>query len=96
MLLEGLWVRDGEQVTIEFEYQSSNFVQHKHYPKGCDIIVCWEHDCTDCPLEVIDMKSEIKDLENYPVKKPGSSDKKPRRSKRNKRRSPRLFRLFPR
>ena len=46
---------------IEFEYRSSNFKAHGHDPKGCDIIVCWEHDWRDCPEDifVIELKSEI-------------------------------------
>lgn len=42
-----------ERVRIEFEYKSSNFVAHKHDPRECDIIVCWEHDWKECPLEII-------------------------------------------
>ncbi len=51
-----------EDVWIEFEYKSSQFKIHKHDPKECDIIVCWEHDWKECPLEVIELKSEIQKL----------------------------------
>jgi hypothetical protein len=61
-----------ERVRIEFEFQSSNFVAHKHDPKECDIIVCWEHDWKDCPLEVIELRSEIKGLPNPPISRPES------------------------
>jgi hypothetical protein len=67
-----------ERVAIEFEYKSSNFKQHKHDPKGCDIIVCWENDWKDCPLEIIELKTEIQGMENYNVSRPeteGLSDK---------------------
>ncbi len=47
------WVR------IEAEYQSRNFVLHGHNPKGCDLIVCWEHNWEDCPLEVIELKKFV-------------------------------------
>ena len=48
------------RVRIEFEYKSSNF---NHPPEGCDIVVCWEHDWTDCPVKrVIELKSKIKEL----------------------------------
>jgi hypothetical protein len=30
-----------------------------HDPNGCDIIVCWEHNWPECPLEVIELKKEI-------------------------------------
>lgn len=51
-----------KDVWIEFEYRSSQFKIHKHDPKECDIIVCWEHDWKVCPIEVIELKSEIQKL----------------------------------
>ena len=59
-----------ERVAIEFEFKSSNFKTHKHDPKSCDLIICWENDWKDCPIEVIELKTEIQDMENYPVSKP--------------------------
>jgi hypothetical protein len=53
-----------EHVRIEFEYQSSNFKQHSHNPEDCDLIVCWMHDYKDCPVEVLELKSQIKHLAN--------------------------------
>jgi hypothetical protein len=46
-------------VKIEFELESRNFLRHKHDPNGCDIIVCWEHNWPECPLEVIELKKEV-------------------------------------
>jgi len=63
-----------ERVAIEFEYKSSNFKQHKHDPKDCNIIICWENDWKDCPLEVIELKTEIQGMENYPVLRPSKAD----------------------
>jgi len=51
-----------ERVRIEFEYCSSNFRDHGHNPNGCDVIVCWEHDWLECPLEVIELKTAIQSL----------------------------------
>lgn len=51
--------RGWEDVWIEFEYKSSSFKVHGHDPKECDIIVCWEHDWKECPLEVIELKKII-------------------------------------
>ena len=51
-----------EEVWIEFEYVSSNFKQHGHEPKDCDLIVCWEHDWMECPLEVIELKKVVSEL----------------------------------
>ena len=44
-------------VRIEFEYESRNFQTHMHDPAGCDLIVCWEHNWEDCPLEVVELRS---------------------------------------
>jgi len=53
-----------ERVLIEFEYRSSNFRVHGHNSEGCDLIVCWIHDWEDCPLEVLELSSQIKYLSN--------------------------------
>ncbi len=49
-----------EHVQIEFEYKSSNFREHGHNPEQCDIIVCWEHDWKNCPVEILELRSVIK------------------------------------
>jgi hypothetical protein len=51
-----------ERVRIEFEYQSRNFLDHGHDPTKCDIIVCWEHNWSECPLEVAELKSLVREL----------------------------------
>lgn len=52
-----------QRVRLEFEFRSSNFREHRHDPSGCDMIVCWEHDWTDCSLEVLELRSVIDGLE---------------------------------
>ena len=64
--------RGWERVYIEFEYKSSQFKEHNHNPDDCDIIVCWEHDWPECPLEVIELKEIIKSLPNKPIQRPDS------------------------
>jgi len=59
-----------ERLRVEFEYKSSNFKQHGHDPNGCDMIICWEHDWKECPLEVIELKDRIKEMENPPIERP--------------------------
>lgn len=49
------WAR----VRLEFEFKSRNFLSHRHDPKRCDVIVCWEHDWLECPLHVVELKSEV-------------------------------------
>ena len=51
-----------EDIWIEFEFKSSHFKAHKHPAEECDIIVCWEHDWKDCPIEVVELKKEIATL----------------------------------
>ncbi len=53
-----------EHVQIEFEYRSSNFREHGHREEDCDVIVCWIHDWQECPVEVLELKSQIKYLPN--------------------------------
>lgn len=62
-----------EKVNIEFEYKSSNFKNHGHNPKECDIIVCWEHDWTESPIEIIELKEIIKDLPDNPISRPDNT-----------------------
>jgi hypothetical protein len=64
--VESLWTRgepDGrakrlvapgkwQDVRIEFEYESKNFLRHGHDPKKCDVIVCWIHNWKECPEEI--------------------------------------------
>jgi len=59
-----------EPVDIEFEFKSLDFKNHQHDPNQCDIIVCWEHNWKECPLQVIEMKTAIpKLLENVKPKR---------------------------
>lgn len=66
--------RGWERVRIEFEYRSSNFKAHGHDPNECDLIVCWEHDWVGCPLEVLELSSEIRGMVNPPIERPGGLD----------------------
>lgn len=44
----GRWQR----VRIEIEFESRSFVDHRHDPKGCEMIVCWRHNWKKCPKEI--------------------------------------------
>lgn len=54
----GMWQR----VRIEFEYQSRSFRQHGHDPDQCDVIVCWEDSWPECPMEVLELRSSLRNL----------------------------------
>ena len=51
-----------EAVRIEFEYRSRSFHYHRHDAKQCDVIICWEDDWPDCPIEVLALKEAIGEL----------------------------------
>ena len=51
----GRWQR----IRIEFEYESRNFLKHRHKLEDCDMIVCWEHNWPECPLEVLELKTSL-------------------------------------
>jgi hypothetical protein len=52
-----------EAVKVEFEFKARNFEVHRHDPAGCDLIVCWENDWQGCPVEVLELKSAITELD---------------------------------
>ena len=49
----------GRKLRIEFEFRASNFRDHCHDETNRDVIVCWEKDWPNCPLRVVELKSEI-------------------------------------
>jgi hypothetical protein len=48
-----------QRLKIEFEKESRNFLKHGHDPNGCDLIVCWEHNWPECPVEVLALRDVI-------------------------------------
>jgi hypothetical protein len=65
---KGKW----EELRIEFEFRSSDFVRHQHLPGDCDAIVCWINDWTDCPekIEIVELQAIIPQLENPVMEEP--------------------------
>ena len=65
-----------ERIYIEFEFLASNFIQHGHNPKECNVIVCWENDLAPedrnklAGIEIIELKSLIEELDNIPIQEP--------------------------
>ncbi|HEY5027407.1 MAG TPA: hypothetical protein VIK39_03285 [Candidatus Angelobacter sp.] len=51
-----------QQIRIEFEYESRNFLTHGHRLDDCDLIVCWKHNWEGCPLEVVELESYCQKL----------------------------------
>jgi hypothetical protein len=56
----GKWQR----VRIEFEFLSRSFKAHGHDPDLCDLIVCWEHNWPDCPIEILELRNLLSTLQN--------------------------------
>jgi hypothetical protein len=50
-----------KKIRIEFELKSRNFKNHRHPVRGCDWIVCWEHNWPDAPkgLTIIELRREF-------------------------------------
>jgi Homing endonuclease associated repeat len=45
---------------IEFEYESRNFLLHQHSAAKCDLIICWRHNWPECPVEVLELRSVMR------------------------------------
>lgn len=43
----------------EFEFKASSYKVHNHPLNGCDLIICWENDWQDCPMEVLELKKQV-------------------------------------
>lgn len=54
-LESGKW----QWVRIEFEFESKSFVWHGHDSNECDLIVCWENNWPECPLEVVELRRRL-------------------------------------
>jgi len=54
-----------EQTRIQFEYCCSEADEGKIQENGCDLIVCWIHDLKDCPVEILELKSEMDRFEDF-------------------------------
>jgi hypothetical protein len=54
----GKWQR----VRVEFEFESRNFLKHRHRKDRCDVIVCWVHNWKECPLEVIELSKVVRGM----------------------------------
>ena len=59
-MAKGQW----QDVNVEVEMYSRNFVTHGHDPKKCDVIVCWVHNWPECPewIEVIELKKVVLEI----------------------------------
>jgi hypothetical protein len=57
---DGLIIRDGKEIRVEFEYVSSNYLQHAH-PVLPDILcICWRKDVEIAGLEIIALEEYLR------------------------------------
>lgn len=61
---DALLIRKNEKGTFskclaEFEFKASSYKTHSHPLKGCDVIICWENDWKDCPMEILELKENV-------------------------------------
>jgi len=47
-----LYSPSGKFINVEFEFRASNFIAHRHDPKLCDLVICWQGD-RDLPVPVL-------------------------------------------
>lgn len=45
--------KNGAEWRVEFEFKASNFLDHKHDHRECDLIICWENDYQDNPIPTL-------------------------------------------
>ncbi len=72
------------RVRIEFEYCTSRF---NHDPAGCDLVVCWVNDSRKCPVDVLELKSEIARLAQANAESASGVSKRSNRASRVSERS---------
>ncbi len=51
-----------QRIRVEFEFRSTGFKEHRRKAAECDLVICWEHNWDDCPVEVIELKRLVRTL----------------------------------
>ena len=65
--------KDGQRYRAEFEHLASNFQQHRHDARSCDLVICWENDWPDCILPVLALSEE--GWQNTPLDLPTKTER---------------------
>jgi hypothetical protein len=56
-------IKNGKPIEVEFETRSKSAKEHgNRLKKECDLIVCWENNWPECPINVLELRSKIKRL----------------------------------
>jgi hypothetical protein len=57
---DGILERNGQEIEVEFEYLSSNFLQHGHpLDRGC-MCICWRKDVDLAGVEVLSLEEYLR------------------------------------
>ncbi|HDP94073.1 MAG TPA: hypothetical protein ENN40_01800 [Candidatus Aminicenantes bacterium] len=52
-----------KHLRVEFLLKSSTYTPDQESGREpCDLLVCWEHDSEDCPVEVLELKSVVREI----------------------------------
>ena len=52
-----------KHLRMEFMLRSSEYVPDQDSGREpCDLLVCWEHDAEDCPVEVLELNSVVREI----------------------------------
>ena len=49
--------RDGQKIFAEAEFQTSDFLRHRHDLSRCDLILVWEHDLPHMSIPVLELRT---------------------------------------
>jgi hypothetical protein len=55
----------GANLRAEFEFRAQSFQKHRHDPKGCDLIVCWENNWPGALLPIWSLRGVLKSWGEY-------------------------------
>jgi len=70
---DAVLIKDNKTYRAEFEYLASNFIQHKHDVRKCDLIICWENDVPSMILPVLALSEA--DWPNTPLQLPSEHER---------------------
>ena len=48
--------------SAEFEFRAIDYKIHKHPLKGCDLIICWENNWKESPIEILALKEIVENF----------------------------------
>jgi len=54
-----------EAVNLGFALNSLDMKKSDRVTKSCELLVCWENGWEDCPVEVLELSTTLKRLDNY-------------------------------